>query len=77
MEYKNKYNFKFADNGVIVEQPECGVLDVIEYGANEHKNTPVTHYIGKELWEDIDTACELSKEAVQEWEIEVTIRPKG
>lgn len=77
MTYKNKYKFKFADNGVIIEQPSCSALDVIEYGEKENRSTPVEHFLGSELWGDIEAAGEFQQEAVQEWEIEVTIKPKG
>lgn len=76
MEYKNKYNVKLADNGVIIEQPSCSGLDVIEYGEKENRSTPVEHYLGCEFWGDIEAAGEFQQEAVQEWEIEVTIKPK-
>lgn len=73
---KNKYIFKFADNGVIVGQPEHDTLDVIEYGQGGHRNTPVAFYLGTELLADVEEAAKQKEEAVQEWEIEVTIKPK-
>ena len=75
-ENENKYIFKFADNGVIVAQPEHDTLEVVEYGAREHRNTPVAFYLGTELLADIEEAAKQKEEAVQEWEIEVTLKPK-
>ena len=74
---KNKYIFKFADNGVIVGQPEHDTLEVVEYGEGRHRNAPVAFYLGTELLADIEEAAKQKDEAVQEWEIEVTIKPKG
>jgi hypothetical protein len=73
---KNKYNFKFVDNGVIIEQPEHDTTEVIEYGEGGHRNTPVAFYLGTELLADIEEAAKQEEEAVQEWEIEVILKPK-
>lgn len=73
---KNKYIFKFADNGVIVGQPEHDTLEVVEYGQGGHRNTPVAFYLGTELLADIEEAAKQKDEAVQEWEIEVTLKAK-
>ena len=73
---KNKYIFKFADNGVIVGQPAHETLEVIEYGEGRHRNAPVALYLGTELLADIEEAAKQKEEAVQEWEIEVIIKPK-
>nr|DAK17595.1 MAG TPA: hypothetical protein [Caudoviricetes sp.] len=70
---KNKYIFKFADNGVIVKHD---TLDVIEYGEGRHRNAPVAFYLGTELLGDIEEAVKDEEETVQEWEIEVVIKPK-
>lgn len=73
---KNKYIFKFADNGVIVGQPEHDTLEVVEYGEDKHRNAPVAFYLGTELLADIEEAAKQKDEAVQEWEIEVTLKAK-
>lgn len=54
---KNKYIFKFADNGVIVGQPEHDTLEVVEYGEGRHRNAPVAFYLGTELLADIEEAA--------------------
>lgn len=73
---KNKYIFKFADNGVIVGQPEHDTLEVVEYGEGRRRNAPVAFYLGTELLADIEEAAKQKDEAVQEWEIEVTLKAK-
>ena len=73
---KNKYIFKFADNGVIVGQPEHDTLKVVEYGEGRNRNAPVAFYLGTGLLADIEEAAKQKDEAVQEWEIEVTLKAK-
>ena len=73
---KNKYIFKFADNGVIVGQPEHDTLKVVEYGEGRQRNAPVAFYLGTVLLAGLEEAAKQKDEAVQEWEIEVTLKAK-
>lgn len=71
-----KCNLKFADNGVMIEHPKTHARKVIEYGEGENKYTPIMLFLGKKSFLEIIDAEKVSREAVQEWEMEVTIKPK-
>ena len=80
---KIKYNLEYADNGVVINDPETNEKRVIEYAEadytvyrREQENAPISEYLGKRLMQNIVAANEELREDLQGWDIEIILTPK-
>lgn len=61
-----KRDITFADNGIMIREPETMYARVVEYcSEGKHKEAPAKHAIGNEIWE---VALDVMGEDVQSTE---------
>lgn len=61
-----KRDITFADNGIMIREPETTYAHVVEYcSEGKYKEAPAKHAIGNEIWE---VALDVMGEDVQDYE---------
>lgn len=85
MEKKLKYNLEYADNGMIITQPEFDSIVVVEYDKDADGKgicEKCASELGKEIFEDLDQCTDeingnipLGKILIG-WELDIKVKPR-
>ena len=85
MEKKLKYNLEYADNGMIITQPDFDSIVVVEYdkGADEKGiYEKCAKELGKEIFEDIDQCNDEINGNIPPgkiligWQLDIKVKPR-
>lgn len=85
MEKKLKYNLEYADNGMIITQPEYDSIVVVEYekdAKGEDICDNCAKELGKEIFEDLDQCNDeiiknvLYNKILIGWELDIKVKPR-
>ena len=85
MEKKLKYNLEYADNGMIINQPEFDSIVVVEYDKGADGKgiyEKCAKELGKEIFEDIDQCTDEINGNIPlgtiliGWELDIKVKPR-
>ena len=85
MEKKLTYNLEYADNGMIITQPEYDSIVVVEYEKDAKRKDICENCakeLGKEIFEDLDQCTNEINRTIPPgkiligWELDIKVKPR-